>query len=235
MGDGHGGGTHFDHDLADQVVDDAGHDGVKAGGGFVEEDDLGLGSDGAGKADAFLHAAREFRREQIGHIGGQAHTAQLLDRDFAGFFFGFGQRSAQQAEGDVLPDRQAVKQRAALKEHAEPGQKGVALDFRGVFAIQRDRPLILHHQAQNAFQQNRFPGAGATNDHHAFAAVDGQVYPIQNAFRAKGFMDVCQFNHVAKKKLVRRKLAARIRTAAASTEVFVARPTPCAPRPERIP
>ena len=32
-----------------------------------------------------------------------------------------------QAEGDILPDRQAVEQRAALKQHAEARQISVAL------------------------------------------------------------------------------------------------------------
>ena len=57
MGDGHRRGAHFDDNLADQIVDDARHDRIKAGGGFVKEDDLGLGRNRARKSDALLHAA----------------------------------------------------------------------------------------------------------------------------------------------------------------------------------
>ena len=55
VGDGHCGCAHFHHDLADQVVDDARHDRVETGGGFVEKDDLRFRGNGAGEADPFLH------------------------------------------------------------------------------------------------------------------------------------------------------------------------------------
>ena len=41
----------------DELIDDVGHNRVKAGGGFIKENDFGIGGDGARECDAFLHAA----------------------------------------------------------------------------------------------------------------------------------------------------------------------------------
>ncbi len=68
----------------DEVVDDVGHDRIEARGRLVEEDDLGIGGDGAGQADALLHAAGQFRRAEIGDIAGEADLGQLLDGDVLG-------------------------------------------------------------------------------------------------------------------------------------------------------
>ncbi|OIQ68420.1 hypothetical protein GALL_499870 [mine drainage metagenome] len=88
MGDGHGGDAHFHHDLADQLIDDAGHDGIEAGGRLVKKDDLWLGGDGAGEADTLLHTAGEFGREKVGDLWFEADTAQFLDGDLAGLRLG---------------------------------------------------------------------------------------------------------------------------------------------------
>jgi hypothetical protein len=55
---------------------------------------------------------------QVADVGAEADLGQLVDRDV----LGLGARHAaalDQAEGDVLPDRQAVEQRRALEQHAE--------------------------------------------------------------------------------------------------------------------
>ena len=95
----------------DQIVDDVGHDRIEAGGRLVEEDDLGLGGDGAGEADALLHAARKLGRAQLADLGAEADRGELLDRDLLRALPA-PCRALDQAEGDVLPDRQAVEQRA---------------------------------------------------------------------------------------------------------------------------
>ena len=78
----------------------------------------GACGDGPGEADALLHAAGELGRHQLGHLRRQPDHGQRL--------LGLGLRlrsvdplGAEQAEGHVLPDRQAVEQRPALEQHAE--------------------------------------------------------------------------------------------------------------------
>ena len=56
---------------------------------------------------------------QVGDIGAEPDLRQRLDRamSFASARPSFSM--CEQAEGDVLPDRQAVEQRGALEQHAE--------------------------------------------------------------------------------------------------------------------
>ncbi len=57
--------------------------------------------------------------KQLGDLGAEADLRQLLDRDLARLLARRPACALEQAEGDVLPDRQAVEQRAALEQHAE--------------------------------------------------------------------------------------------------------------------
>ena len=129
VGDGDRGGAHLGDELADQVVDDPGHDRVEAGGRLVEEDDGRVGGDGAGEADALLHAAGELGRVEVGGLGAEPDPAELGDRQLARLGLRPAAAGVAQAEGDVLPDRQAVEQRAALEEHAEVAQEGAPVDL----------------------------------------------------------------------------------------------------------
>ena len=52
----------------DQIIDDIGHDGVQSGSGFIKENDLRVGGNGACETNAFLHAARQLRGRQIRHV-----------------------------------------------------------------------------------------------------------------------------------------------------------------------
>ena len=247
MGDSHRCGAHLDHDLADQIVDHPGHDGVQSGCGLVKEDDLGLGGDGASEADTFLHAPRKLGRQAIRHIRFQPDPAQFFNGDLAGFLGGAFQRAAHQAEGHILPDRQRVKQGSALKQHSKAGQKGIAVAGPGGLAIDIDLAAVRRDQPQHAFECDGLTGAGAADDHHRAALGDRKVHAAQDAVVAKGLMHLIHFDHrvggVAvchgchseKNTPVRMKLVARISTAAASTEDLVALPTPCAPRPDCIP
>ena len=62
--------------IDDQPVDHRAHDRVEAGGRLVEEQDVGLGGDGAGQADALLHAAGELRRREVADAGGEPDLGQ---------------------------------------------------------------------------------------------------------------------------------------------------------------
>ena len=103
--------------------------------------------------------------------------------------------AAHQAEGDVLPDRQAVEQRAALKQHAELFQKFVAVAFGGVLAVDHDQPAVGFDKADDALDQHRLAGARSADDHHALALGDRQVDTVKNGLGAEGFMQVLDLDH----------------------------------------
>jgi hypothetical protein len=78
--------------------------------------------------------------KQVGDLRTQAYAAQGLD----GQGLGLLARDAvgvEQAEGDVLPDRQAVEQGRALEQHADPLEQVAARPFaerHGLLAVQID-------------------------------------------------------------------------------------------------
>ena len=139
---------------------------------------FGIGGDGARKPDALQHAPREFRRREIGDFRPQADLGELFDRDVTRFG---ALRAAplDQAEGDVLPDGQRVEQRAALKQHAEFAQIGVALGAaqpRDVFAVHEDAKAVKDTLPENVrsfaddvepFTTNSDPGDEQPDDEPA--------------------------------------------------------------------
>ena len=87
---------------------------------------------------------------------------------------------AQQAEGDVLPDGEAVKKCAALKEHPEAGEEGIAVAFLHIIAIDCDLSAVGRHKAKDGLEHHRFACARAADDHHGGAFFDGQVDALQD-------------------------------------------------------
>ena len=106
----------------------------------------GCVGDGAGEADALLHPAGQLGRHQprrprapgptmarvslgLGHAPPRASTRLV----------------GEQAEGDVLPDRQAVEQRPALEQHAELAAQlvhGGAVGAHHLDAVDADRAAV---------------------------------------------------------------------------------------------
>ena len=84
VGDRERGGAEALDAVDDQIVDDVGHDRVEAGGRLVEEDDLGIGGDGAGEAHPLLHAARQLGRIELADLGAEPDLAELGDGDLPG-------------------------------------------------------------------------------------------------------------------------------------------------------
>ena len=92
---------------------------------------------------------------------------------------GLGRRGrplrGEQAEGDVLPDRQAVEQGRALEQHAELA--GSRPSWRATPTTSSpsilDRAAVRRHQAEDALDQHRLAGARAA-DHHQRARPSGR-------------------------------------------------------------
>ena len=196
VGDGDGGGAEALHAIDDELVDDVGHDGIKAGGGFVEEDDFGIGGDGAGQPHALLHAAGKLRRKEFANFGIEADLAEFFD----GNFFCFAARhvaALDQAEGDIFPDGQGVKKRAALKQHAEAAQVFIA-----AYAFQAGDFLAAHldgagigaEDSEDAFQHDGFSGAGAADHHQRMAFRHGKRNAVQHMLGTEALVNILQDN-----------------------------------------
>ena len=155
-------------DVDDQVIDDVRHNGVEAGGRFVEEYNLGIRGDGAGQADTLLHAARQFAGEEIANLRPKADVGQFLNGNIAGLRAA-GALLGQQTEGDIFPDRQAVKEGGTLEQYAEtpidlfPVPSAHVED---VCTVDLDAAGVRFQQAEDAFKCHRFAGARSADDHH---------------------------------------------------------------------
>ncbi len=190
VGDGDRGRAELLHAIDDQPVDDRAHDGVEAGRRLVEEDDVGLGGDGAGQADALLHAARELGRGKVADRRGEADLGQHLGRLVARLGPGDAVLR-QQLEADVLPDRQAVEERAVLEQHADAVAQRLPLpprQLQDVDAVDLDRALVGLDQPEDAFDGDGLAGAGAAEDDEALPGRDVEVDAIQHLLAAEGLL-----------------------------------------------
>ena len=129
----------------------------------------------------FLHAARQLREARLSPTSGGNPTE-------ASFFSAISlascgrRRALDEAEGDVLPDLQAVEQRRALEQHAELAHEIVAVgaaEVGGVLAVDEHGALIRLDDADDAFEQDRFAGARTADHHQRLAGRDLQVDAVE--------------------------------------------------------
>ncbi len=144
------------------------------------------------RPDPLLHAAGELGRREIGDLGRQADLAQDLDRPPLRLR-ARQLLDLQQAEGDVLPHRQAVEQRRSLEQHAELLHHLLALaprQARHLLAVDLDRARIGLEDAEDALEQHRLAGARAADHHHRFGLADLEIEAVQHVLRAEALVQV---------------------------------------------
>ena len=177
------------HHIHNQPINHRAHDGIKAGGGFVEENDLGLCRNGPRKGHALLHAAGKLRWGKIAHRCGKANLRQHLGRPVARL----RARDAllgQQLEADIFPDRQAIEQRAILKQHANAVIQCFTFapwQLQNILPVNFNTAGIGFNQPQDAFDGDGFAGTRTAQNHHAMPGADIQIHAIQHLLRPKGF------------------------------------------------
>ena len=96
----------------------------------------------------------------------------------------------QQLEADILPDRQAVEQRAVLEQHADAVVQRLALAPRHRASTSRPSTSISAgiglDQAEDALDRHRLAGARAAQDHHRVPGADVEVDAVQHLLRPEG-------------------------------------------------
>jgi hypothetical protein len=96
----------------------------------------------------------------------------------------------EQLEADILPDRQAVEQRAVLEQHADAVVQLLTLpprQRRHVAPVDLDHAGIGADQAEDAFQRHRLARARAAEDHHRMPARMSRSTPSSTVFGPKDF------------------------------------------------
>ena len=189
-----------------------------------------MGDDGAGQADALLHATGDLGREQLGHGRRQAHALhggeRPLMRFATGHVLGVGE-----AEGHVLPHVQAVEERRALEQEAVATRQVLAPpagEARHVLAVQHHPPGVRLHQPGGDLERDRLALARPADDHQRPARrhVQGHVLQHLAAGELLGHVQELELGprRIGKQRLahlvnrlVSTKSAAKISTAAETT------------------
>ena len=100
----------------------------------------------------------------------------------------------QQAERDVLPDRQAVEQRGALEQHAELLHDLLARAARRAPITSSPsisiEPRSGSQDAEDALQQHRLAGARAADHHDQLALGDVEIDAVQHLLGAEALVQV---------------------------------------------
>src|SRR6185312_6133327 len=180
----------------DEIVDYIAHDRIEAGGRLVEDDDLGLGGDGAGEANALLHAARQLGWTQLADFGAKPDRAELFQRDVFGYA-AIHAAALDQAESDILPDAQRIEQRRALEQHAEFLHQRFAMaarQRRDFLSVDLDRAGIGIDQAEDAFDGDGFARARAADDDDAFLMADIEIDTVEHGLAPEGFLQAADRN-----------------------------------------
>ena len=98
----------------------------------------------------------------------------------------------------IAPDRQAVKQGAILKQHADIGVNMCAVASRQadrLCSVNMYRAAIGRQKTQNGFQHDRFAAARPAYHHHRLTLFNVQVNALQHLFGTEGFGDTCKGYH----------------------------------------
>ena len=179
VGDDHDGNAKPPVDVLNQTQDVSCGLGVQGGGGFVAQQDLGVGGQGPGNGDALLLAAGQLRRIGL-FLVGQVHDLQQLPCSRHGFLF----RRADELQGerDIVQAGALHEQVKMLEDHTD-GFPGVPqLLFRQlhqILAVNGDGTFRGALQQVHAPNQGGLAGAGQADDAENLAFVDGKVDVIQ--------------------------------------------------------
>lgn len=180
-------------DIAEGVDEVVVGDGVKRGGGLVEQEEVGFAGEGAGDQDALLLPAGEFGDFAAGEVG-DFHCVQCgLDG-----VVGVGERAASDA---VLPaeavaahfddfadgDGEVPVDGAGLGHVADAGADAV-----GRPAVDQDFAARGLERAENGLEQRAFAGAVAADQGGECAAGDLQVYLLEHGGAAVADGDAAQ-------------------------------------------
>ena len=202
MGDQHDGQVQLAVDLGQQLQDRRGGLRVEGAGGLVAQQDLWLGRQGTGDADALLLAPGQLRRVLLGVVRQADAVEQFGDALVDGLarqVAGQGQRQ-RHVVGDGL-GRQQVE---VLEDHADllaETAQAVGVQGGDFFTIHRDLATAGLFQAVDQAQQGAFTRTRVANQAKHLAVLDAQAGGVQCGDiltgDAVGFMDVLKLDHVA--------------------------------------
>ncbi len=181
VGDDEGGAAL--HQVAQGILDQMFALGVQRTGGFVEDQDFGIGEDGAGDGDALLLAAGEFVAAfaDDGFVAFVELQDEVVGIGFLGGCLDFRAGGVAFSVGDVVGDG-AVEEIDILQDHGELG----AVEFQGELAdvgvVEADGAAGDVEETGDEIDEGGFSGARGANDGEGGAGANVQRDAIDDAF-----------------------------------------------------
>src|SRR5262245_53547174 len=166
--------------LQSQLADRAGGNRIEAGGRLVVEDDLRTSDQRARDAHAPAHPPRKLVRHLVRRVL-QVDEPQHAHDDRLDL--GLASLLLAQAVGDVVVNREAVEQRALLKDHPDllPYLHQPLFSVIGdVFTVYQNGPRIGFDQPQSQAQQRGLPRAAPPHHDLGFAVTHLEADFVQN-------------------------------------------------------
>jgi hypothetical protein len=165
--------------------------GVEGAKRFVEEEDFGLGGEGAGEGDALALAAGELVGEAVAEAGEADHFEEFVDA-VGDFLFGRAVFAADfEAEGDVFKDVEVTEEGVVLEDEAD-----AALAGRGVgdvLAVEVDAAAAVGigvFEAGHDAQEGGFAATGGAEEGDEGAGGDLEFEVFEGDVAAEGLADV---------------------------------------------
>jgi hypothetical protein len=184
------GGLVFFCEGVDEVVDGIAHDGVESCCGFVTEEDIGVGCEGACKADSFFHASGEGDGEEIGTRGVESDIFE----EAYGFLFCvvLGEFVVHdEGEGDIVPDGEAIEEGGVLEEDAAACVEFAAIFLASGFeflSVEGEGAFVCGHESEYEFEEYGFSGAGSPEYGEGLLGEEFEVYALEDVMVFEGFV-----------------------------------------------
>src|SRR5215217_4770729 len=172
--------------LLDELAQQRGADRVQAGVGLVEQHDVGVEHERAGKAGALAHPAGELVRGLVARAL-EPDLAQPPHDDLLDLVLALVRVLAQR-ERDVVVEVHRAEQRAVLEQHAEllaHLEQLVVGHARDRLAVHQHVALVGIEQPDHVLDADRLAGAGRAEDHRDLVVGDAEVEAAKDLVAAE--------------------------------------------------
>src|SRR5579884_384781 len=156
---------------------------IYAGSGFVEDEDSGIVSEGAGEVDELFLSSREAVAAFIQWFGKAARERvdEFADVDLVGGLFHALVCDPTRAQADVLRNRPGKEERV-LQNNAEALAQLLQIMLADVYTINQNASMLdiieAHHQAD----AGGLAGPGMSDDGRRLVRLDGKRHAAQDPF-----------------------------------------------------
>ena len=162
---------------------------VHGGERFVEEENAGLGGEGAGEGDALFFTTGEALREAVEEVGDAHFRGETVDEGRDGVRVGFLEAGGK---ADLPGDGEGGEERAVLGDKADAASAGRGVG--DIAVIDPDASALRQAESAEDLDERGLSRAGAAHEHRVGAAGDFEADVLEG--KSAGFpADVFEADH----------------------------------------